>query len=187
MTESASGTFVRKPSDPPIFDQYDNAWALSLDNHVTVDGWHDPGLQNVSELVYLNRRFWAWTSDTRLWHSKAQFGATWSAGQVEAPFGPTPDPRIDQILTAIAAQAKQIATVRLDIETLPLPDPRIDDLATASGMAALIQVVVMNQSDILARLSRIEAALAPPKRSITVNLADMGVVGHQPIPAAPGP
>lgn len=145
--ESISGTFVRSPQDPPIIDQWGNAWTISARGQVVIDGQPDAQTANVTELAYFNRLVWQWVASKQLWWSKAGFAAPWlpPSGTPNAPFGPTPDPRIDALQASVNAFAAQLAqavamlggaiqNVQNDVDELPtemIPDPRIDALAGA--------------------------------------------------------
>lgn len=154
--ESPTDTWVRGPSDPPIIDQFGNSWTINQAGNVQVDGQPQrlPAAQPVAEIVYLNRLIWAWAPSVRLWWSKGGFGQPWlpREGTPTAPFGTAgPDPRIDQILTAVASLSNQftaavsllggaIQNVQNDVDEVPreiIPDPRIDAIAlTLAGFIA---------------------------------------------------
>ena len=145
--ESPSNTWVRSPDDPPIIDMYGNSWAISRRGQVVIDGEHDRQTSDVTELVYLNRLVWMWKASEQLWWHKGGFAQPWlpPEGTPTAPFGPTPDPRIDVLIQAVAAIAQQInllgsmlggslQNLQNDVNELPTeipPDPQIGDLASA--------------------------------------------------------
>jgi len=145
--ESPSGTTIRDYTDLPIIDQFGNSWALSRSAQVMVDGQIDRTTNGVTELAYINRQIWQWVASKRLWWSKSSPLAPWlpPAGTTDAPFGPTPDPRLDQILTAVSSLAAadaaafggvagQIEAIQGAIDAIPPPpdpDPRIAALIGA--------------------------------------------------------
>lgn len=144
--ESMSGTTIRDFTDPPIIDQYGNQWSISRSAQVKIDGEIDRTTSGVTELAYINRLIWQWVASKRLWWSKSSPIAPWIpiAGTTDAPFGPTPDPRLDQILVAVASLAQAdaaafgnsaalIATVQATVEALPPPSPPDPRLAALIG------------------------------------------------------
>jgi hypothetical protein len=142
--ESPSGTAIRNYTDLPIIDQYGNMWALSQSAQIMIDGVIDRGTANVTELQYINRVFWQWVASKRLWWSKTSPLAAWlpPQGTPNAPIGPAPDPRLDQILAAVASLTTadaastgtlsgQLAQLHADVLAIPteIPtDPRIPAL-----------------------------------------------------------
>lgn len=145
--ESASGTFVRSPSDPPITDSHGNEWTLSARGQAVIDGQTDPTTHNVTELAYFNRQIWQWVQTLRLWWHKDSPLAPWlpTNGTPDAPFGPTPDPRLDAIQVTIGiiqteqqriagVLASAIQNVQNDVDEIPremIPDPRVDTIVSA--------------------------------------------------------
>jgi hypothetical protein len=146
--ESPSGTMITDYTNPPIMDQYGNSWALSRSQQVMIDGVVDRTTYGVTLLMYINRTMWQWVEGKRLWWGKTSPLAPWSppTGTPNAPIGPAPDPRIDQILTALGSLAQsdgaafgmaaaQVAQVQATLDALPPPepDPRIAALIGAVG------------------------------------------------------
>jgi hypothetical protein len=145
--ESPSGTIIRDYTDIPITDQYGNQWSISRSKQVMIDGVSDRTTSGVTELAYINRTFWQWVADKRLWWSKTSPLAPWlpPQGTTDAPFGPIPDPRLDQIITAIGSLAQadgaafgllaaRVETLQSTVDNLPPPappDPRIAALFAA--------------------------------------------------------
>ena len=150
MRESSSDTFIWSSDDPAIIDQHGNAWTLSPQGQVVIDGITDTSTRGVVVMAYLNRRVWQW-NDQRLWWSKTSPLAPWlpPEGQPDAPFGPVSDPRINTVLDRLAIlqseQARLGGNVAAGLEAIKTavnqvpqnipPDPRID--ALISGQAVL--------------------------------------------------
>lgn len=144
--ESPSGTIIREYTDLPIIDQRMNRWSLTQARQVMVDGEVDRGTAAVTELMYINRVFWQWVKDKRLWWYKTGPLAPWLpvGGTTDAPIGPIPDPRLDTIISAIGSlatadaaafggMAARIDAVQLAIDSLPPPPPPDPRIATLIG------------------------------------------------------
>lgn len=165
--ESPSGTIIRDHTDPAIVDQFGNTWKITQSAQISVDGAVDRTTSGVTELAYINRVFWQWVSAKRLWWGKDSPLAPWlpPEGTPDSPIGPIPDPRIDQIITAIGSLAasnaaafgsaadRQIALLAAiaAIPPPPPPDPRI---------AAIFGAVSRGFTNVHAMLGDIEAAAA---------------------------
>lgn len=188
--ESMSGTTLHDYTDQPIIDQYGNSWALTRGHQVQVDGIIDRTTGGVTVLAYINRQVWQWVETKRLWWSKASPLAPWlpPEGTPNAPFGPTPDPRLDQIITALAAlsasdgagfgsvsgQLEVIAGAVEQIPTNPTPDPHVAQLVNlvTRGFAAQHAAMVALSTRIeMTNAALAEAAVALSARFDTVDQA----------------
>lgn len=185
--ESVSGTTLRSYTDLPIIDQYGNSWAISQSAQVMVDGVIDRATNGVTELAYINRSVWQWVQATRLWWSKTSPLAPWlpPEGTPNAPFGPIPDPRIDQILVAIASLTSAdvagigqltgaIEALGVQIASIPSqipPDPRIAFLIGAVTRG--FQGVHASVMDLSSRVDNVLSAIDQWGQAITSRFDDI--------------
>jgi hypothetical protein len=163
--ESPSGTAVRDYGEPPIIDQDGVSWTITRNGQVVIDGNVDTRTHGVIEIQYINRRVWMWT-DLRLWWYKTSPTTAWLPpdGTPYAPYGPFPDPRIDELRGAIDKLSAQVlqatGTLAAELDAIQAgvghvgdqikPDERIDALTGA--MAALAIQVSSAQTEIDVRL-----------------------------------
>lgn len=156
MTESRNGATIRSPMDAPLIDQWGNEWKLTVRRQISIDGITDPATQNVQELVYINRRFWQFNGDR--WWAKDNVMSSWQppGGTTNAPFGPDPDPRIDQLsatLTAWISEAGRILIgIKNDLIAIKLAQSD-GDLHTARSLADIIELLTVDRVATSARLS----------------------------------
>lgn len=100
--ESPSGTQISSWDQPPIIDQWGNAWSITRQSQIDIDGMRDRTLLDVEIIAYINRRIWVETGQ-KLWYSKANLNAPWLPrdGTTTPPFGPSPDPRLDTLIVLL--------------------------------------------------------------------------------------
>lgn len=159
MDESPSGTIIRDWSDAPIIDQEGNAWRITRQALVSVDGRVDYRTRGIMELGYHSRVLWAFYAN-KVWRRTRGPGDNWTPpeGMAASPFT-DPDPRLADIAGAVQALAMEvvrssfilssaISKLQADVDEIPretIPDPRIDqiiELLTRDQVAASVRLVV---------------------------------------------
>jgi hypothetical protein len=159
MTESAPGTTIRLPSDPPITDHAGNAWRLTPAGQVSIDGIHDRRTANVTELVYAaDRQVWQYVSSLKLWWHTAGPFAPWLPVE-GTPDAPTTAPTDPNVLAALAAITAAIAVLNKDLLHMSGTLSDQIDAATASIQADL-SALVTGVTDVGAEITNLQAQLA---------------------------
>jgi hypothetical protein len=116
FTESANGTIITKPTDPPIVNSIGEQWKLVATNggQIAVNGVTDPITANVIRIEYANHLVYHLNASNN-WYSKAVSSGHWV--QTVAPVLPSTVTHLT-VIAAIDALAAQLTKIRADVGLL---------------------------------------------------------------------
>lgn len=97
--ESAEGTIVLTPDDPPIIDEFSNRWGMTAAGQLLFNGILDRSAAGVTKLGYSERSLW-FSDRTGQWRSRHHRTDPWSKPSWYSPFITD---KLDAILAAVAS------------------------------------------------------------------------------------